>query len=138
MPSPQPDPDPGSDPDSGSNSGSNSGSDPGAIAEARWPRWRVVVVRGRSMQPTLSDGDRLLVRAAARRAAVTAGRLGVVRLPGGRPVAVKRLSHRDGPGWWVERDNPAEGVDSWLVGAVPDHDVLGVVVARLWPRPRRF
>ena len=24
------------------------------------------------------------------------------------------------PGWWVERDNPAEGVDSWQVGAVPE------------------
>ena len=120
MPSPLPDPDPLPDP------------------APRWPRWRVVVVRGRSMQPTVRDGDRLLVRGVRQPAAVQAGRLGVVRLPGDRPVAVKRLARRDGPGWWVERDNPAEGVDSWLVGAVPDHDVLGVVVARLWPRPGRL
>jgi hypothetical protein len=97
----------------------------------------VAVVRGRSMEPTLHDGDRLLVRYAA---APVPGRLAVVRLPpdadgAPRPVAVKRLSGpRDG-GWWVERDNPTEGVDSWLVGAVPATDVLAVVRSRLWPRP---
>jgi SOS-response transcriptional repressor LexA len=99
-----------------------------------------VVVRGRSMLPTLQDGDLLLVRGggAARRRA-RAGRLAVVRLPGGRPVSVKRLGVRDGDGWWVERDNPAEGVDSWQLGApVADADVLGVVVVRLWPRPFRL
>jgi hypothetical protein len=87
------------------------------------------------MEPTLHEGDRLLVRYAASPAP---GRLAVVRLPAAadgqpRPVAVKRLSGpRDG-GWWVERDNPDEGVDSWLVGAVPADDILAVVLARLWP-----
>jgi Peptidase S24-like len=100
----------------------------------------VVVVRGRSMLPTLHDGDLLLVRGgprAQRRA--REGRLAVVRLPGGRPVSVKRLGLRDGDGWWVERDNPAEGVDSWQLGVpVPDADLLGVVAARLWPPPFRL
>jgi hypothetical protein len=89
------------------------------------------------MQPTLRDGDLLLVRwgAAPRR-----GRLAVVRLPDDatgrpRPPSVKRLVRREDGGWWVERDSPLEGVDSWQVGAVPDRDVLAVVVARLWPRP---
>jgi SOS-response transcriptional repressor LexA len=92
------------------------------------------------MLPTIKDGDLLLVRggrAAPRRA--RAGRLAVVQLPGGRPVSVKRLALRDGAAWWVERDNPAEGVDSWqLGGPVPDADVLGVVAARLWPPPFRL
>jgi hypothetical protein len=35
----------------------------------------------------------------------------------------------------VERDNPAEGVDSWQVGAIAEDGLLGVVRARLWPRP---
>jgi len=96
------------------------------------------VVRGRSMHPTLRDGDRLLVRAVRAGRAARAGDLVIVRLPGGRPEAVKRLVGRQDGGWWVERDNPAEGVDSWLVGAIPDGDLLGVVRARLWPRPRRF
>ncbi len=85
----------------------------------------------------MHDGDRLLVRYAAR---PRPGRLAVVRLPADesgqpRPVAVKRLAHPDGDGWWVERDNPAYGVDSWLVGAIPEADVLALVLGRLWPRP---
>lgn len=84
------------------------------------------------MLPTLGPGDRLLVRWGA---PPRPGRLVVVRLPHG-VVAVKRAFRRDGEGWWVERDNPAEGVDSWQVGAIPAADVLGVVRARLWP-PRR-
>jgi hypothetical protein len=92
------------------------------------------------MLPTLRDGDRLLVRARrpGRDRDPAPGALLVVRLPGGRPEAVKRLLRRADGGWWVERDNPAEGVDSWLVGAIPDGDLVGVVRARLWPRPRWF
>jgi signal peptidase I len=94
--------------------------------------WGVAVVRGRSMRPTLYDGDRLLVRHGA---TPRAGDLVVVRLPDG-VVAVKRATRREPGGWWVERDNPREGVDSWRVGAIPDADVIAVVRRRLWP-PRR-
>ena len=94
--------------------------------------WGLAVVRGRSMRPTLRDGDRLLVRHGA---APRAGDLVVVRLPDG-VVAVKRATMRQDGGWWVERDNPAEGVDSWQVGAIPEADVLAVVRMRVWP-PRR-
>ena len=92
----------------------------------------LAVVRGRSMAPTLREGDRLLVRHGAR---PRPGGLVVVRLPDG-VMAVKRATRREPGGWWVERDNPAEGVDSWSVGAIPDHDVLARVIARVWPRPR--
>jgi phage repressor protein C with HTH and peptisase S24 domain len=99
--------------------------------------WGLVTVRGRSMMPTLRDGDRLLVRPARRPAALAVGRLVVVRLPGGRGPAVKRLAHRMPDGWWVERDNPREGTDSALVGTIADHDVAAVVMCRVWPRPGR-
>jgi signal peptidase I len=92
-------------------------------------RWGLAVVRGRSMEPTLREGDRLLVRYDAE---PRVGGLAVVRLPG-RPVSVKRVTRRGPEGWWVERDNPAEGVDSWLVGAVADADVVGAVLCRVWP-----
>jgi hypothetical protein len=88
------------------------------------------VVRGRSMEPTLYDGDRLVVLHGS---APRPGRLAVVRLPDG-VVAVKRAVRREAGGWWVERDNPRMGVDSWTVGAVPDHAVLARVLVRL---PRR-
>ena len=81
------------------------------------------------MEPTLHDGDHLLVRWGGR---PRPGRLVVVRWPG-RPPAVKRAVLRDASGWWVERDNPREGTDSWSAGPVPDPDVLATVVARLWP-----
>ncbi|KQX70059.1 hypothetical protein ASD06_01380 [Angustibacter sp. Root456] len=90
------------------------------------------------MLPTLHDGDRLLVRWGA---VPRPGRLVVVRLPdaddGPRPVSVKRAVRREGRTWWVERDSPTEGVDSWQVGAIAEADVLGVVLARVWPRPAR-
>jgi len=67
----------------------------------------LAVVRGRSMQPTLYDGDRLLVLHGS---PPRVGGLAVVRLPDG-VVAVKRAVRREPGGWWVERDNPREGVD---------------------------
>ncbi|CAA9343147.1 MAG: hypothetical protein AVDCRST_MAG72-960 [uncultured Nocardioidaceae bacterium] len=92
-------------------------------------RFGVAVVRGRSMEPTLVAGDRLLVRYGA---APRAGRLVVLRLPNG-VVAVKRAVRRERTGWWVGRDNPDEGTDSWSVGEIPDHDVIATVLFRLWP-----
>jgi nickel-type superoxide dismutase maturation protease len=99
-------------------------------------RWGIAVVRGRSMEPTLREGDRLLVAHGRR---PRPGELVVVRLPNRPGNSVKRALRHDAGGWWVERDNPGEGVDSWLVGAIPDNDVVGVVRVRLWPllRSRR-
>ncbi|HEY6932531.1 MAG TPA: S24 family peptidase [Marmoricola sp.] len=94
-------------------------------------RLGIAVVRGRSMLPTLGDGDRLLIRYDA---APSAGRVAVVRLPGG-VVAVKRLDVLAEDGWWVSRDNPREGVDSWTLGR-PVDAVPAVALCRLWPRPR--
>lgn len=85
------------------------------------------------MEPTLREGDRLLVRYGV---SPRPGQLVVVRLPD-RPVAVKRATRHTDEGWWVERDNPREGVDSWLVGAIPEVDVLACVLARVWPWGRR-
>src|SRR4051812_39676616 len=94
----------------------------------------VAVVRGRSMTPTLHDGDRLLVRYAA---SPRPGAIAIVRFADG-VVAVKRLDHRSSDGWWVVRDNAFEGRDSWSAGAIAEDDVLALVVARLWPHPGRL
>jgi len=95
----------------------------------------VVVVRGRSMEPTLRDGDRLLVRWGRRRA--RPGAVAVIRLPDG-PLSIKRLAFREPDGWWVERDNPAAGADSWQLGTIPDSDLVGVALLRLAPAPGRI
>jgi hypothetical protein len=87
------------------------------------------------MEPTLHDGDRLLVRWG--RARARAGAVAVIRLPD-RPLSIKRLTFREPDGWWVERDNPAVGTDSWQLGTVPDSDLVGVVILRLAPSPGRI
>lgn len=103
-----------------------------AFARSARSRWFVAHVHGMSMQPTLDDADLLLVD---RDATVRPGLLVVLELPDGT-TAVKRLTHAEPDGWWVERDNPRAGVDSWSVGAIAADRVHGVVRARLWPRPR--
>jgi phage repressor protein C with HTH and peptisase S24 domain len=90
-------------------------------------------VHGRSMLPTYREGDVLLVLHGGR---ARPGRPVVVRLPDG-VIAVKRVVRREPAGWWVERDNPREGVDSWSVGAIPDERVVARVLARVWPWWRR-
>jgi signal peptidase I len=92
-------------------------------------RLGLAFVRGRSMEPTLLAGDRLLVRYDA---VPKPGDLVVVRLPDGT-VAVKRATRREPAGWWVERDSRFEGVDSWSVGAIRDCDVVAVAWRRVWP-----
>ncbi len=95
------------------------------------------MVRGRSMLPTLRDGDRLLVRFGAR---VRPGDLVIARFPDAI-VAVKRAEGQrrtasGALGWWLVSDNPDEGVDSRHRGPVAADEVLGVVRLRVWPSPR--
>jgi signal peptidase I len=98
--------------------------------------WGLAVVSGRSMEPTLLPGDRLLVRHGAH---PRPGDLVLVELPPGpdgpRPLAVKRATRREPDGrWWVESDNSAVGTDSWTVGALSSRAVRARV---LWRLPRR-
>lgn len=98
----------------------------------------IALVHGRSMEPTLHEGDRLLVLYGAR---PRRGTLALVRLPNDaagapRPLSVKRLTCRDpegGDGWWVERDNPKEGLDSWAadIGAIPADCIRARVLLRV-------
>ena len=88
------------------------------------------------MEPALHEGDHLLVLYGAR---PRLGKLAVVRLPDDRagaprPLAVKRVTGPDpdgSDGWWVERDNPREGLDSWAIGAIPAEGLRARVLLRL-------
>ena len=97
-------------------------------------RWGIAVVRGRSMEPGLRDGDRLLVRYGA---AVRPGVRVLVRFADGT-LAVKRATEQratrtGAQGWWVLSDNPDEGVDSRHRGVLDEQALLAVVRLRLWP-----
>jgi len=113
---------------------------PDASTSADAPRrLGFAVVRGPSMLPTLSEGDRLLVRYVPTPAvrSLDPGRL-VVCLPPDRPIAVKRLGRRGDDAWWVASDNADEGTDSRVFGPLPDRSVIAVVLGRVWPRPSRL
>ncbi|WP_373306087.1 S24 family peptidase [Lentzea cavernae] len=87
-------------------------------------------MKGPSMVPALRNDDVVLVR------------WGAVPRPGqvvlvtwaSRPgqLSVKRASHEVDGGWHVVGDNPYASTDSEHLGPA---EVLGVVKARLWPRP---
>lgn len=86
------------------------------------------------MEPTLSEGDRLLVDY---RGTPKPGRLVLARFADGT-LAVKRVADarrtRTGEqGWWLLSDNADEGVDSRHRGVVPAAAVLGVVRCGVWP-----
>lgn len=85
------------------------------------------------MSPTVRDADVVLVRFGA---PVRPGDVVLVRWPA-RPgqLSVKRAVRPDGAGWWVLGDNPDGSTDSRTLGPA---QVVAVVRARLWPRPRRF
>ena len=100
----------------------------------------VVTVRGRSMEPTLHTGDRMVVLRGAR---PLVGRLAIVRLPpdesgAPRPLAIKRVTRRDPSDprrYWVESDNQtAPGhVDSWThdIGSLAREQIRALVLFRL-------
>lgn len=88
------------------------------------------------MEPTLRPGDLVLVWWGGRGAP---GRMVVFTHPTEGVLTVKRVAHADPADprrWWVQRDNPCVGSDSWSFGSVATGDVLGRVLARL-PRSLR-
>lgn len=85
------------------------------------------------MSPTLCDGDLVLLR---RGGTPGPGAVVVVRWaqrPG--QLSVKRVVGRHGAGWWVLGDNPDGSTDSRHLGA---GEPVALVLARLWPTPRRL
>jgi nickel-type superoxide dismutase maturation protease len=100
------------------------------------PRFGRVDVIGDSMRPTLRAGDKLLVEWGGQFAA---GAIVVVRRPDKQGLlVVKRARELRKSGWIVVGDNPDESTDSRSFGPVQERLIEGVVVARIWPRPKRF
>ncbi|GHJ53209.1 S26 family signal peptidase [Nonomuraea sp. TT08I-71] len=91
-------------------------------------RWRLVVVRGSSMAPTLRDGDRLVVRVGR---APAPGDVVVFRARDVVPDAdltwmVKRVHRVEPDGAVTVRGDNARSQDSRHFGAVPPGAILGV------------
>jgi nickel-type superoxide dismutase maturation protease len=99
--------------------------------------FRRVAVVGSSMDPTVADGDRLLVLRLPRRARIRPGWVVAVADPRNDPptgpLLVKRV-HRAAPGLVeVRGDNPVASTDSRQFGPVPRALVAGRVLYRYHP-----
>jgi SOS-response transcriptional repressor LexA len=97
--------------------------------------WFTVRVAGHSMLPALRDGDLLLAR---RSGSARTGAIVVARLAG--EVVVKRVAGAPREigedEIWLESDNRATSTDSRALGPGRRNDLVGVVVARIWPLTR--
>ena len=105
---------------------------------------RPYVVAGRSMEPTLNPGDRVVVDLRAyRERSPEPGDVVLVRTADGAEI-VKRVSGsnagRRRPGEpervWVLGDNPDASLDSREIGPVLRERIIGRVALRYWPPSR--
>ncbi len=119
-------------------------------------RWLMIpwVVAGPSMEPTLEEGDRLLVNLFELRGRLPrTGEIVVIAGPGGEDL-VKRVAREPysaevpypapvltpdsplEPTFPVLGDNKDQSLDSRTFGRVPRHRIRGLVVWRYWPLTR--
>jgi signal peptidase I len=96
-------------------------------------RYRMAVVSGLSMIPTLAPGERLLVR---NDGPIVLGDIVVFKQA--NQFDVKRVLHIEADGIFVQGDNDLVSTDSRNYGLIPFDDVIGTVTYRLWPKPGRI
>jgi nickel-type superoxide dismutase maturation protease len=96
-------------------------------------RYRMAVVSGLSMIPTLAPGERLLVRLDG---PIVIG--DIVVFERANQFDVKRILRIESNGVFVLGDNDQVSTDSRTYGLIPHDDVLGSVTYRLWPKPGRI
>jgi len=109
----------------------------GAATSAAYLCWRFerYVVEGRSMMPTLQDGDWVLIDRRAYKAEPRPGDVVVAHDPrDSARLIFKRVNHVDlHKRAWLLGDNVAESTDSRVFGGVTADAVGGKVVWRYWP-----
>lgn len=96
-------------------------------------RYRMAVVSGLSMIPTLAPGERLLV---SHDGPIVLGDIVVFQHES--QFDVKRVLRIEAYGIFVQGDNDLVSTDSRTYGLIPFDDVLGTVTYRLWPKPGRI
>lgn len=98
--------------------------------------WRLIRVRGRSMMPTLQDGDLVLARAAGRGRAHRAG--DVVSLRHAGVLMIKRLVQRQRDGRFSVSGDGAASMPSIDLGYVDAVDILATAIIRISPKGLHF
>lgn len=93
-------------------------------------RYRMAVVSGLSMIPTLAPGERLLVRLDG---PIVLGDIVVFNRE--QQFDIKRILRIEADGIFVQGDNDLVSTDSRTYGLIPYEKVIGVATYRLWPKP---
>ena len=93
-------------------------------------RYRMAVVSGLSMIPTLAPGERLLVRLDG---PIVLGDIVVFNRE--QQFDIKRILRIEADGIFVQGDNDVVSTDSRTYGLIPHENVIGVATYRLWPKP---
>ena len=96
-------------------------------------RYRMAVVSGLSMIPTLAPGERLLVRLDG---PIVLGDIVVFNRE--QQFDIKRILRIEADGIFVQGDNDLVSTDSRTYGLIPHENVIGVATYRLWPTPGRI
>lgn len=95
-------------------------------------RYRMAVVSGLSMIPTLAPGERLLVRSDG---PMVLGDIVVFQHES--QFDVKRVIRIESDGIFVKGDNDLVSEYSPTYSLIPYDDILGTVTYRIWPKPGR-
>jgi signal peptidase I len=93
-------------------------------------RYRIAVVSGLSMIPTLAPGERVLVR---NDGPIVLGDIVVFKHE--FQFDVKRVLRIESDGIFVQGDNYLVSDYSITYGLIPYRAVLGTVTYRIWPKP---
>jgi phage repressor protein C with HTH and peptisase S24 domain len=100
------------------------------VSAGWWLGWKLVRVRGRSMLPTLGDGDYVIVRQRDRGRAPGEGDV-VCLSRRGEPRLIKRLGAASDDGRFRLSGDGAASQPSIDLGTVAARDIEGRVVARI-------
>ncbi len=99
--------------------------------------WWLVRVRGRSMEPTLRDGDHVLVRSHGRARPVRTGDVVCIRRKG-EPQMIKRLGRRSADSRFHISGDGAASAPSVDLGTVSPEQIVARAILRISDKGVRF
>ena len=92
----------------------------------------LIQVDGRSMQPTLEPGERVLVKPLRQGECPLAGQVVLAWHPERNDLRIiKRLHSSEATAYWVLGDNPDASTDSRQFGPIDSSRLIGIVTGRL-------
>lgn len=101
-----------------------------ARSDRGWLGWRIIRVRGRSMVPTLEDGEHVLLKRYGRFRRPRTGDVTCIRR-GDEPMLIKRLGTCDEHGRFGLSGDGAASAPAIDLGYASEREILGHALLRL-------